>query len=154
MPGHIDPLAIIRATLVLGFRKKPANKRQPSIAEYGPTGLFLPFLDPDVCFFNLNCNQCGQMCPTKAVTTATEGKVRVPVVDEKICLRCGACQHVCPAKPNKAIYVELHTVDQLAKVPFSGKLNGIEEITDFQILKKNQIVSTGMQISINIFFRG
>ena len=150
----------------------PAHVLQPGITQYGLAGLFMPFLDPGSGFCNLNCNLCGQACPThaitpfsleekktiqtgvvkfirnncivvlqktdcgacsehcptKAVTMVTEGKVRVPRVDEKICLGCGACEHVCPAKPNKAIYVEPHTVHQLAEAPPSSRLETPEPL--------------------------
>jgi len=29
-----------------------------------------------------------------------------PVIDESLCIGCGACEAVCPARPKKAMYVE------------------------------------------------
>lgn len=69
-----------------------------------------------------DCGACSEHCPTKAVTMVTEDRVRVPRLNEEICLGCGACEHVCPAKPNKAIYVEPHTVHQIAQPPPANEL--------------------------------
>ena len=36
-----------------------------------------------------------------------DGRVPIiPVVDENLCIGCGACEHVCPSRPYSAIYVE------------------------------------------------
>lgn len=139
----------------------PSQVLQPSITEYGLTGLFMPYLDPGTAFCEPKCIECGQVCPTdaisgfslekkkqmqlgvvkfirdncivvlqktdcgacsehcptKAVFMVKEGKVRVPRVNEKICLGCGACEFVCPSKPNKAIYVKPHAVHKHAEAP-------------------------------------
>jgi NAD-dependent dihydropyrimidine dehydrogenase PreA subunit len=32
--------------------------------------------------------------------------LKIPVVDEERCIGCGACEHLCPARPVPAIHVE------------------------------------------------
>ena len=36
--------------------------------------------------------------------------VKVPIVNESICIGCGACEYVCPSRPFSAIFVEGHEV--------------------------------------------
>lgn len=58
-----------------------------------------------------NCGACADNCPTQAILMAPykEG-LFIPEVDTKICIGCGGCEYVCPAKPHKAIYVEGYTI--------------------------------------------
>lgn len=156
----------------------PSQVLQPSLFGYGAAGLFMPHLDPEAGFCNLNCNLCSEICPsgaitpftleekkriqvgvaefvrdncivvlqgtacaacsehcpTKAVDMVSEGKLKVPKMDQDICIGCGACEHVCPAKPNKAIYVKPHSIHLVAKDPEIknvGKDKETEGIMDF-----------------------
>ncbi|MBU0927134.1 MAG: 4Fe-4S dicluster domain-containing protein [Spirochaetes bacterium] len=52
------------------------------------------------------CGACAEHCPTGAVRMiAAPTGVPEPLFDEKICIGCGACHHICPAEPDKAITV-------------------------------------------------
>jgi len=54
-----------------------------------------------------NCGACSEHCPTQAVSMiAYKGDLTIPHTDTNICVGCGGCEYVCPATPNKAIYVE------------------------------------------------
>ncbi len=65
-----------------------------------------------------DCAACSEHCPTKAVHTVSyEGKLLLPEVDDEICIGCGACEHVCPATPKKAIAVGANVVHLTAKRP-------------------------------------
>lgn len=48
------------------------------------------------------CTACQRKCPVKAITLVGG----FPVVDRDLCIGCGACEHVCPARPLPAIFVK------------------------------------------------
>lgn len=79
------------------------------------------------------CGNCASKCPTGAIQMVpidksykineegkwvdAEGKPvnereiqRIPVVNTEVCIGCGACENLCPARPFSAIYVEGHEV--------------------------------------------
>jgi ferredoxin len=61
------------------------------------------------CIVEVNgtdCAACSEHCPTKAVTTRPyHDNLRLPVLNQKLCVGCGACEYACPVKPVKAILV-------------------------------------------------
>lgn len=59
----------------------------------------------DLCVRTTNgdpCTACVRKCPVQAIHLV-QG---FPVVDRETCIGCGACEHVCPARPQPAIYVK------------------------------------------------
>ena len=59
----------------------------------------------------VECGNCAKHCPSGAITMmpydpedATSHKI--PIINEERCIGCGACEHVCPARPFSAIFVE------------------------------------------------
>ncbi len=48
------------------------------------------------------CTACVRKCPVDAIKLV-EG---YPVIDKGACIGCGACEHVCPARPMPAIFVK------------------------------------------------
>lgn len=53
-----------------------------------------------------DCAACSEHCPTKAVTTIPYGNnLRLPSLNDELCIGCGACEYACPVKPDKAIKV-------------------------------------------------
>lgn len=63
------------------------------------------------------CGACSEHCPTKAVNMVFyKGKLKIPEVDQKICVGCGACEYACPTTP-KSIYVEGNPVHLEAVKP-------------------------------------
>ena len=78
-----------------------------------------------------SCGSCSEHCPTQAVKMVPyKGKLTIPQVHEDICVGCGACEHVCPAVPNKAIYVDGNPVHKIAKKPEVKKLE-VKKLEDF-----------------------
>ena len=58
----------------------------------------------------VSCGNCARHCPTGAIQMVEydhNGQtVMAPAIDENKCIGCGACEHLCPARPFSAIYVE------------------------------------------------
>ena len=59
----------------------------------------------------VTCGNCAKHCPVGAIQMIPEdpdqyGGLKIPVVNTERCIGCGACEHLCPARPLSAIYVE------------------------------------------------
>lgn len=58
------------------------------------------------------CDNCARHCPTGAITmidSNIENKtVKIPMIDTEMCIGCGACENLCPARPFSAITVDGH----------------------------------------------
>jgi len=64
------------------------------------------------------CDNCERHCPTKAITmilsvAEDEKSLKIPAVNEELCIGCGACEYLCPARPLSAIYVEGHQIHKI-----------------------------------------
>ncbi len=64
---------------------------------------------------DVNCGNCARHCPSGAITMVPvnpedKNSRMIPSVDTEKCIGCGACEHLCPARPFGAIYVEGHLV--------------------------------------------
>jgi len=80
-----------------------------------------------------SCGSCSKHCPTQAIKMVPyKGKLTIPEVKEDICVGCGACEHVCPALPNKAIYVDGNIIQKVAKKPEIKKLE-VKKLDDFPV---------------------
>ena len=57
----------------------------------------------------VNCTACFRHCPVNAIRRV-EGPDggNIPVVDADRCIGCGACEHVCPARPMPALTVRAY----------------------------------------------
>jgi polyferredoxin len=64
------------------------------------------------------CGACAEHCPTGALDMARVPAHRhpIPVLDETLCIGCGACETVCPAEPVKALVVSGLAVHETARV--------------------------------------
>ncbi len=63
----------------------------------------------------VQCGNCERHCPTGAIEMVLldpddEESPVIPAINEAICIGCGACENLCPARPFSAIYVEGHEV--------------------------------------------
>jgi ferredoxin len=64
------------------------------------------------------CGACAEHCPTKAVRMVPyKEKLNIPEVNNDICVGCGACEHACPVRPHRAIYVDGNPIHKIAKKP-------------------------------------
>jgi len=66
----------------------------------------------------VSCGNCARHCPTGAIEMVPinpddEKSLKIPVVNEAVCIGCGACEYVCPSRPFSAIYVEGHEVHKM-----------------------------------------
>jgi len=52
------------------------------------------------------CDLCARKCPNAAITMISFADTKIPMIDTNRCIGCGACEHLCPARPYSAIYVE------------------------------------------------
>jgi len=87
----------------------PAHVLQPSLFEFGLSGIFQPKMDFNTSYCNFDCVLCGEVCPTAAIfPQKKEDKQRiqigVSVFVKNICVvvekktACGACSEHCPTK--------------------------------------------------------
>lgn len=54
----------------------------------------------------VSCGNCVRHCPVGAVRMITNRRgIEVPVVDETLCIGCGACENLCPVRPVSAVRV-------------------------------------------------
>lgn len=75
-------------------------------------------VDLKLCVVNtdeVSCGNCARHCPAGAIRLVRKNpddkdSLRIPAVNEERCIGCGACEHLCPARPLTAIHVEGHQV--------------------------------------------
>jgi ferredoxin len=62
------------------------------------------------------CGDCSEHCPTQAVRMEPYSNgLTLPHVYEELCIGCGACESICPARPVKAINVLANEIHQIAE---------------------------------------
>lgn len=62
-----------------------------------------------------SCDNCARHCPVGAIEMIPidpddRKSLKVPAINTALCIGCGACENLCPARPFSAIYVEGHEV--------------------------------------------
>lgn len=78
-----------------------------------------------------SCGACSEHCPTQAMSMVPyENGLTIPHVNPEICVGCGGCEYVCPARPFRAVYIEGNPVQKKAK-PFKENEKQKVEIDDF-----------------------
>lgn len=104
----------------------PLSPEQKKLVQIGKANFFRD--DCVVVANKKDCAACSEHCPTKAVYMVPyEGKLKIPELNNDICVGCGACEHACPTTPRKAIYVTSNHVHLQAKKPQVKKQENILE---------------------------
>ena len=93
----------------------PAGAIRPiSIEEKSSIQIGHAIVNLDLCVVNtddVDCGNCARHCPVGAITMIKKNpedmlSMRIPAVNEEMCIGCGACENLCPARPLAAIHVE------------------------------------------------
>jgi len=78
-----------------------------------------------------SCGACSEHCPTQAVHMVPyKGYLTIPEVDPKLCIGCGGCESICPARPRRAIQVKPNAIHKTAVKPIEIKQKEIK-VDDF-----------------------
>jgi ferredoxin-type protein NapF len=87
----------------------------------------------------ISCTSCVDHCPVKAIKLVRLkendlSSPNVPVVDKNVCIGCGACEHLCPARPMPAMVVSGHPVHrEITPANASGVIEEAERLVDGQV---------------------
>lgn len=93
----------------------PAGAIRPlSVEDKSSVQIGHAVVDLSLCVVNtddVKCGNCARHCPAGAIRLVKknpedENSPRIPAVNEERCIGCGACEHLCPARPVPAIHVE------------------------------------------------
>ncbi len=62
-----------------------------------------------------SCGNCARHCPSGAIRMVRSNpddpkSLMIPAVNEELCIGCGACENLCPARPFTAIHIEGHEI--------------------------------------------
>jgi ferredoxin len=116
----------------------PSGALMPLQAEMRPNvRMGVAVYDRKACVRTVNgdkCDACMRKCPVKAIADV-DGH---PVVDELKCVGCGACEHVCPARPVPAISVKGYDMQRMV-LPMSE--------TDL-LLEMKSLIASGRSIAV------
>ena len=86
------------------------------------------------CVVYLNetdCGACAEHCPTQAVHMVPyKNGLRIPEVNVDLCVGCGGCESICPARPVRAIVVNGVSQQKLLHIAQTDKAEEVV-IDDF-----------------------
>ncbi len=93
----------------------PSKAIKPmTIGDKASTSIGMAVWIKDNCIVNTDnvpCDNCARHCPINAISMVPsdpndEHSPKIPAIEVGYCIGCGACEHLCPARPFSAIYVE------------------------------------------------
>lgn len=91
----------------------------PDLATKQVTQIALADFHQSRCIVEVNgtdCAACSEHCPTKAISTVPyRDNLRLPVLNQSLCVGCGACQYACPVRPLQAFLVTPRAVHARAE---------------------------------------
>ena len=108
---------------------KPLTVEQKHLTQMG----YVVFMEENCIVYTdgTSCGACSEHCPTQAVAMVPyKDGLTIPHVNKEICVGCGGCEYVCPARPFRAIYIEGNPIQKEAK-PFKEEKKENVEIDDF-----------------------
>jgi ferredoxin len=87
----------------------PTHVLQPAWTDYGLSGLMKPRMDYSTAFCNFTCRECGEVCPSGAITLLDLAEKQVTQIGEARFVKekcivivkgtdCAACSEHCPTK--------------------------------------------------------
>lgn len=81
--------------------------------------------------FEQSCGACSEHCPTQAISMVPyKDGLTIPETNRDLCIGCGGCEFICPAKPFLAVKIEGNPVHLEAEPVPQGKEQKAE-IDDF-----------------------
>ena len=76
-----------------------------------------------------SCGACSEHCPTQALHMVPyKGTLTIPEVNVELCVGCGGCEYICPARPFRAVYIEGNPTHLAAKPVEKQETIEVEEI--------------------------
>lgn len=106
----------------------PLTREQKNLNQMGVVQLYLE--NCIVYTDETSCGACSEHCPTQAVHMVHyKDSLTIPQIEPEICVGCGGCEYICPAKPWKAIFVEGLTAHNTISLDFEEAET--KEIDDF-----------------------
>ena len=77
-----------------------------------------------------HCGACSEHCPTQAVHMVPYGDkgLTIPETNVDLCVGCGGCEYICPARPFRAIYIEGKPVQTEATPPPKEEVEEVEDV--------------------------
>lgn len=107
----------------------PLTKEQKHLTQMGK----VVFIEENCIVYRdgTSCGACSEHCPTQALSMIPyKDGLTIPHVDTDICVGCGGCEYICPARPFRAVYIEGNEVQQDAK-PFTEQHREEIKVDDF-----------------------
>ena len=108
---------------------KPLTIEQKHLTQMGK----VTFIEENCIVYTegTSCGACSEHCPTQALSMIPyKDGLTIPHVDTNICVGCGGCEYVCPARPFRAVFIEGNEVQQKAR-PFTENKEEKVDIDDF-----------------------
>ena len=78
-----------------------------------------------------DCGACAEHCPVGALEMVAYKDTMIPKVNKDLCIGCGACQNICPVRPQAAISVVGVSVQTVVDKPLETKSKKLSAEADF-----------------------
>lgn len=117
--GHVCPNEAIR----------PLTVEQKHLTQMG----IVVFIKENCIVYTdgTSCGACSEHCPTQAIAMVPfKDGLTIPEVHTDICVGCGGCEYVCPARPFRAVHIEGNVIQKQAQ-PFIEKKEEKIEVDGF-----------------------